>query len=248
MRAPACYGYVYKTILPDGRFYIGQKKSDHIVDHYYGSGKIIDNWFRKYTGEPSFNCPKCISDQYCIQREVLGYAIDCVTLNAMEIAYITDAKVYDCDHECLNIHGGGRYDVQHVAQEDVNRKISEALKGKRMSAHAVAKAQATKRKRRKPISEETRQRMSSGIKRSFDKRVIWNKGLTKDIDERLIRQYDLNRPPVSEQTRSALSEATRGTQWYNNGLVNVRRTECPDGFAPGMLPFKSARKKRTVED
>lgn len=44
---------------------------------------------------------------------------------------------------------------------------------------------------------------------------------------------------VSEHTRELLSEkcgdSTRGTHWYNNGEIQVRRKECPEGFVFGKL-------------
>ena len=27
----------------------------------------------------------------------------------------------------------------------------------------------------------------------------------------------------------------RGTRWFNNGKINIRAKECPEGFVPGML-------------
>ena len=32
--------------------------------------------------------------------------------------------------------------------------------------------------------------------------------------------------------------ATKGTKWYNNGIVNIRAIECPDGFVHGVLKNK----------
>ena len=47
---------------------------------------------------------------------------------------------------------------------------------------------------------------------------------------------------MSEETRNKLSEAHKGkniwtkcTHWYNNGKINIRTKECPDGFVPGRL-------------
>jgi len=80
--------------------------------------------------------------------------------------------------------------------------------------------------------------MSDSMKKTLANKPVWNKGLTKEVDDRVARQYSGNRPPVSEQTRAALALATRNTQWFNNGITNVRRMGCPDGFVPGMLPFK----------
>ena len=46
----------------------------------------------------------------------------------------------------------------------------------------------------------------------------------------------------SEETKKKLSEAKkgkniwiRGTYWYNNGKINIRAKECPEGFVPGRL-------------
>ena len=39
----------------------------------------------------------------------------------------------------------------------------------------------------------------------------------------------------SEETRKKLSEVRKGTHWYNNGKINIRAKECPQGFAPGRI-------------
>ena len=39
----------------------------------------------------------------------------------------------------------------------------------------------------------------------------------------------------SEETRKKMSEAHKNTHWYNNGKINIKTKECPDGFVPGML-------------
>lgn len=32
-----------------------------------------------------------------------------------------------------------------------------------------------------------------------------------------------------------MSEANKGTRWFNNGKINIRAKECPPGFVSGML-------------
>ena len=46
----------------------------------------------------------------------------------------------------------------------------------------------------------------------------------------------------SEETKNKLSEAHKGkniwikcTHWFNNGKINIRAKECPDGFIPGRI-------------
>jgi len=38
---------------------------------------------------------------------------------------------------------------------------------------------------------------------------------------------------LSEEYRQRISEAQKGTHWYTDGIVNVRRSECPEGFRLG---------------
>ena len=40
---------------------------------------------------------------------------------------------------------------------------------------------------------------------------------------------------LSEETKKKIGAAKKGTRWYNNGKVNIRAKECPEGFVPGML-------------
>ena len=49
---------------------------------------------------------------------------------------------------------------------------------------------------------------------------------------------------LSDETKKKLSEAakgntaTKGLLWFNNGKINIRVKECPQGFVPGMLKRK----------
>ena len=39
----------------------------------------------------------------------------------------------------------------------------------------------------------------------------------------------------SVETRKKISEGNKGTRWFNNGEINIRAKECPEGFVPGRL-------------
>jgi len=73
-------------------------------------------------------------------------------------------------------------------------------------------------------STETRKKIAE----SHKSRPAWNKG--KKL------------PPRSEETRRKMSEVkkgkpniTKGSHYFNNGKINVRAKECPEGFVPGRL-------------
>ena len=51
--------------------------------------------------------------------------------------------------------------------------------------------------------------------------------------------------PLSEKHRKNLSVAkkgkpngTKGMHWYNNGVIEVKARECPEGFVPGLIKGK----------
>ena len=40
---------------------------------------------------------------------------------------------------------------------------------------------------------------------------------------------------MSAETRRKIGETKKGMRWFNNGKINIRVKECPDGFTPGQL-------------
>ena len=42
--------------------------------------------------------------------------------------------------------------------------------------------------------------------------------------------------PKSDRCRENISRANKGRRYYNNGIIEVMRFECPDGFVPGRCP------------
>ena len=105
----------------------------------------------------------------------------------------------------------------HKPSEETRKKMSDAKKGKKNPNYG------------KQFSEETRKKMSDAKKGKKNH----NYG----------KQF-------SEETKKKLSEAHKGqniwtkcTHWYNNGKINIRAKQCPDGFVPGkLLIYKETEK------
>ena len=113
--------------------------------------------------------------------------------------------------EHSRLHAKGKH-----PSEETRKKMSEGNKGKKLSEEVRNKIRASKKGKQlgkdnpfygKKHSEEAREKMREAKKGK----------------------------KLSEETKKKLSEARKGRRWYNNGKINIRAKECPDGFIPGML-------------
>ena len=127
--------------------------------------------------------------------------------------HTSDGKRRDVDFTVDELLALGMY-LYRPASELIFLKHSEHAslhqKGKHFSEETKKKMSEAK----KNMSEETRNKMSEAKKEKL----------------------------MSAETRKKLSEAHKGkniwikcTHWYNNGKINIRAKECPDGFVPGRL-------------
>lgn len=86
------YGYVYKTTLPDGRYYIGRHKSPEFDPEYYGSGRLISRYINKHGTDG-------------VTLEILCWANTNDQLNNLEKEHI--GTLYETDQNCINLRAGG---------------------------------------------------------------------------------------------------------------------------------------------
>lgn len=108
------YGFIYKTILPDGRFYIGQHKiiSIKTLDpNYFGSGVIIKDYLKS-------------KGKHGLIREILAFGYSYDEMNLLESQYITETILLN--PFCINLDKGGRNKFTRYAE--VNTKISSTMK------------------------------------------------------------------------------------------------------------------------
>lgn len=85
------YGYIYKTTLPSGKFYIGQHKGQKFDKHYVGSGVIIRDYLKTHPRE-------------LLSVEILDWADNIEELNKKESFYVS--KVLGTSKN-LNLRNGG---------------------------------------------------------------------------------------------------------------------------------------------
>lgn len=113
------YGFIYKTTLPDGRFYIGQHKiiSIKTLDpNYFGSGVIIKDYIK-------------IKGKHELVREILAFGYSFDDMNLLESHYVTEKVLLNS--LCINLDKGGRNKFTRYIE--VNNRISNTMKSIRKS-------------------------------------------------------------------------------------------------------------------
>lgn len=107
------YGFIYKTILPDGRYYLGQHK---IISHrtldptYFGSGVIIKDYIKSCGKEN-------------LQREILRYGFSHSEMNDLEDKFITEEVLKD--PLSINLDTGGRNKFSRY--QEVKNRIGNSV-------------------------------------------------------------------------------------------------------------------------
>ncbi len=122
-KKPNPYGFIYRTTLPNGQFYIGQHKiiSQNTLDpNYFGSGVIIRDYLKS-------------KGKQGLQREILDFGYSWEEMNNLEAKYLTES-VLD-DPLCINLDKGGRH--KYTRYDEVNRRISKTMKQVRASKRAT---------------------------------------------------------------------------------------------------------------
>jgi len=147
------------------------------------------------------------------------------TLNDLEVKYILEYKSYDQKYGYNKTLGGS---CHIVFSEDTLEKMSLLKKGiPKSEEHKRAVSAAKKgikhsKEHCKKISEAL-----TGKKQPEDIRLKISQAM-KD-NPKLVRSAD---------TKNKLAKANQGIHRYTNGVINIRRFECPEGFWPGVTKKK----------
>ena len=146
------YGYIYKiTHTPTKRYYIGQHKSSEFDDSYWGSGRVIQNLYKKHPKEE-------------FTREVLAWAETSEELNNLEMKFVDVALLKQ--KKCLNRRTGGNVGI---LSEETKQKLSESHKGQKAWNKGISPSKEMREKLRqanlgKKHSKETLEKMSKSLK------------------------------------------------------------------------------------
>lgn len=230
--------YIYLIVNKvNGKTYVGQRKSskEWYDDSYMGSGKHLKLAKQKYGIE---NFEKFLI-QYCYSKEETDKA---------EKFWIAEYRSRGKAE--YNIADGGycspSFKGHHHSEEskakcrasvlktyelnNTRQKLSEMKKGvPKSEEHKVAIGNAL---RGKPKSEEHRQHCKEAQQKYFETHEGTFKGRHHSEESKeKNRLAHLGNPSWNK----GLKLGSNGTHWYNNGEVNVKAKECPEGFVKGRL-------------
>ena len=129
---------------------------------------------------------------------------------------------WDCHHRLETHNSDGERRLVYITRDELkalgmyyNRPASELIFMKN-SEHQFL------HKKGKPMSAETKKKMSDGHK---------GKKFSEEHKKKL------------SETHKGKNIWTKCHHWYNNGEINIRAKECPDGFVPGkLLIYKETEK------
>ena len=184
-----------------------------------------------------------------MKRNFKIYCKDYQDIENYEKALADNFKGWDCHHRLETHNSDGERRLVDLTRDELlalgmywNRPAEELIfltsmehislhhKGKQKSEET--KNKMSEAKKGKQLSEETKKKMSEAQK---------GHTVSEETRKKLSEAWDYDKH-FNEETKKKLSEAAKGkniwtkcTHWYNNGKINIRTKECPDGFVPGRL-------------
>lgn len=226
--------YAY-TNLQSGKMYIGQTINPRKRFLRHLTEKFKNGWHVDYQRNP---------EKY--EYSIIETDVPEDKLDEREIFWI---RFFDSYRNGYNLTegGGGQYgrtrDKHPMTgkhhSEETKAKISQGNRGKKHTEDAKRKMSWIA-KNRKPISDETRKKLSIAAKRNLTEErkqllIQANLGKHHTAEHKAKISEKLRGVVRSENFKDGVSKQFAGTRWYNNGIVNKRCKDCPEGFVPGKL-------------
>ena len=164
-----------------------------------------------------------------------NYCKDYENIENYEKAKADDFKGWHCHHRLETHNSDGERRLVDIAAAELkalgmyyNRPASELIFLTIREHNAFNKGRPGPNKGKK-FSEESRRKMAE----AKEGKPSNKKG--KKLSEETRKKMSEAKQNISAETRRKLSETMKGMRWFNNGKINIRAKECPEGFTPGQL-------------
>ena len=169
------------------------------------------------------------------------YCKDIENVENFEKAKTDNFKGWHCHHRLETHTSDGERRLVDISMDELkalgmyyNRPAEELIFLTAREHNAFNKGRPGPNKGKK-FSEEARRKMAEAKKGKPSNK----KGKKLSEEARRKMSESQKGKHLSEETRRKMRAANRikniGRRWYNNGKINKRCYECPDGFVPGML-------------
>lgn len=195
------YGQVYEMDC-NGYHYVGVHNGDIFDDGYFGSGIAWTNVVRKY-GKDAIN------------RRVIRTYNSKVEKDSLEKQYIAQCK-NKYDKKCLNIADGGE---GGNLGEEVNRKISKAVSGKKNGMYGKKLSDKSKKLISKKLSGHPNYNQKGYTHTEDAKKRISEKHIGMKHTEESIEKIRKAR----REQKNVNTMGTIGKHWYHNLRTNEER-------------------------
>ena len=153
-----------------------------------------------------------------------------------EKALADNFKGWECHHRLETHNSDGERRLVDITADELkaldmyyNRPADELIFLTTSEHHAFKKG--------KPRSEETKKKMREAKK--GEKNPFYGKHHTEESKNKIREAKKGNKYALgckrSEEARKKMREANMGMHFFNNGIINIRAKECPEGFVPGRI-------------
>lgn len=210
-------GYIYKITSPEGREYIGLKKSEVFVESYWSSSQNEEYWndLKKF-GKDKF------------KREIICWCYSLEELNEKEQYWI--------EHSNALANKGG-YNLCTTFPQIVwtdSMKLKNSIIKKEYFSHKENKIKISIAMKNSEKYKESRKTVGKAISKSL-------LNLGKEEKE---AKYSFTQ---TAEFKEKIKQNSIGKHWYNNGKENIFAIECPEGYVEGMLETKRKGQQFTEE-
>lgn len=205
------YFFIYKTVnMINGKFYIGQHRTEHLKDGYLGSGNVLKKAIDKY-GRENF------------ERVILEYCSSAEQLNEAETRWITQELVDD--HNCYNMKTGGEQSFN--ISNETKRKMSVAKIGKIATKETRNKLSIIARENNnfkgKHHSEKTKKILREKCANFGDKNGFFGKHHTEETKEIIASKKRGTHRSESSKAKQSMSVSGKNNHFY--GRTHTEETK-----------------------